>query len=329
MKRGPHREATIHEEQIEFTRSRRAAGAKYASDKLTASASFSYWRPNMIRSSSLFKALLLFAVAASASALGAASDDTANQAKPEGASAGDDAPGKKKPETAPDSAPITPGKLDESLGEVKEITEAVKGSFESVKKSHAVIDKLIKRYVVGDGETFQKVNKEILEQLKTLEKVGRALLKGGPSFEGNLELYDAALKRAEGTHNDLAKLYQRKAVDSKDPQHQKLYRQMSDGAAAAATSMNENRKGMDEMRRNAKKLLDRVEKSQEMISDLRKYFEVFEGVDAVQKEIEKYLANLKAYNKELDTTIDNISKWLQKQEGSSADAPAPSSKPAA
>jgi SMC interacting uncharacterized protein involved in chromosome segregation len=227
------------------------------------------------------------------------------------------------------NTPVSQGEMEDTLEQAKKDNEGVATWLEQVRKGHASIKELIKKYEIGDRKTEQIVFGKIREQVAALEKAADGLLRRGPNFEKDLELYEAALKKAEGTYHQLAGLYQRKAVDSKNPRYQKLYRQMSDSAGASARVMTDNRQGLDRTRANASRLLVEVTESREVLRDLSGYLDVGVEADKLAASIEEFYNDIKAYNQELDQTVKNIAEWLQRQENTSGDPPAPKSNPAA
>jgi hypothetical protein len=219
--------------------------------------------------------------------------------------------------------------LKNTLEKAKTDNEGVAIWLDQVRKGHAGIKKLIRDYEVGDMTTHGEVLARIRTQVAALEKAAAAILRRGPNFEKDLELYEASLKKAEATYSELAGLYQRKAVDAKNPRYQKLYRQLSDGASASARLMGDNRKGVDGTRANARRLLAEVAESREVLHDLSGFLEVGVGAGELAKSIEQFYRDMKAYNQELDQTVRNINDWLQRQENTSGDPPVAPSKPAA
>ena len=164
---------------------------------------------------------------------------------------------------------------------------------------------------------------KIRQQVAALERAADGLLRRGPNSEKDLELYESSLKNAEATYEQLAGLYQRKAVDSKNPRYQKLYRQMSDMRRPSARMMGDNRKGIDHTRANAHRLLTDVTESREVLKDLSGYLDVGVEADRLAASIDEFYNDIKAYNQELDQTVKNIADWLQRQENTSGDPPAP------
>jgi hypothetical protein len=219
--------------------------------------------------------------------------------------------------------------LKNTLEQAKTDNEGVAIWLDQVRKGHAGIKKLIRDYEVGDMTAHGEVLARIRTQVTALEKAADAILRRGPNFEKDLELYEASLKKAEATYSELAGLYQRKAVDAKNPRYQKLYRQLSDGASASARLMGDNRKGVDGTRANARRLLAEVAESREVLHDLSGFLEVGVGAGELAKSIEQFYRDMKAYNQELDQTVRNINDWLQRQENTSGDPPVAPSKPAA
>ena len=270
-------------------------------------------------------AAFLLLVAAVIPPLATASDDPMGKSMP----GMPKLPGSATSKSQAGSRPVARQELEDALEQAKKDNEGVAIWLKQVRDSHAGIRELIQQYQIGDAKTERFVLAKIREQVAALEKAADSLLRRGPAFEKDIELYEAALKKAEATYLQLAGLYQRKAVDSRSPRYQKLYRQMSDSASASARVMGGNRKGIDRARANARRLLAEVAESREVLKDLSGYLDVGVEADRLAASIESFYEDLRAYNHELDQTVKNINDWLQRQEDTSGDSPAPKSKPAA
>jgi chromosome segregation ATPase len=283
----------------------------------------------MLRFFSVLAAYFLFLVGTAMPPLIHASDDPIDKSTPGPAAQADGPAGKTASKSSARSNPVSPEELDETLEQAKKDNEGVATWLKNVREGHANIKELIKKYEIGDTKTERLVLAKIREQVAALGRAADGLLRRGPNFEKDLELYEASLKKAEATYQRLAGLYQRKAVDSKNPRYQKLYRQMSDSASASARVMGDNRKGIDHTRANAHRLLTEVTESREVLRDLSGYLDVGVEADRLAASIEEFYNDIKAYNQELDQTVKNIADWLQRQENTSGDPPARNSKPAA
>jgi hypothetical protein len=283
----------------------------------------------MLRFRVRLTAVLLFLLTAGLAASRAADDRDNKPAPDASAPAQEGVPDKAATKPGPDSKPVTGGKIENTLGQAKKDNEGVAIWLERVQKGHAKIKVLIEQYRVGDTKHEGLVLTEFRDQIQALARVANELENRGPAFEKDLQLYEASLKKGEATYQELAGLYQQKAVDSKDPRYQKLYRHMSDTSSAWANVMGKNRSGIDGTRKNAKKLLEEVGKSRAVLEDLSAFLDVHIQTEELASVIAKFYDDIKAYNQELDQTVQNISEWLQKQADTSGDTPAPKSRPAA
>jgi hypothetical protein len=279
----------------------------------------------VLRSLILLAVFFVFPVVAATPPLIRASDDPIDKSTPGPAAKA----GKTVSKSEANSSPVAREELEDVLDQAKKDNEGVATWLDQVRRDHAAIKEMTNKYQIGDTNTERVVLAKIREQVAALEKAADALLRRGPGFEKDLEIYEGSLKNAEATYQQLAGLYQRKAVDAKNPRYQKLYRQMSDSASASARLMGHNRKGIDRTRANARRLLAEVTESREVLRDLSGYLDV--GVEAgkLAASIEEFYDDIKAYNQELDQTVKNIADWLQRQENTSGDPPAPKSKPGA
>ena len=279
----------------------------------------------MLRSLTVPVEFCLFLAFAAMPPLASASDDPIDKSTPcTGAPVG-----KTVSKSEASSSPVAQEELEDVLDQAKKDNEGVATWLDQVRRGHASIKELTNKYQIGDTKTERVVLATIREQVAALEKAADALLRRGPGFEKDLELYESSLKKAEATYQQLAGLYQRKAVDSKNPRYQKLYRQMSNGASASARIMGDNRKGIDRTRANARRLLAEVTESREVLKDLSGYLDVGAEAGKLAASIEEFYNDIRAYNHELDQTVKTIADWLERQENTSGDPPAPKSKPAA
>ncbi len=283
----------------------------------------------MSRFFSVLATCLLFLIGVAMPPLIRASDEPDDKSTPAKAIPQGEPGGQAASKSETRSNPVAPEELEDTLEQAKKDNEGVAIWLKQVREGHVRIKELIKQYEVGDTKTEREVLARIREQVAGLKRAADAILRRGPNFEKDLELYEASLKKAEATYSQLAGLYQRKAVDSRNPRYQKLYRQMSDGASASARVMGDNRKGIDRTRANARRLLSEVAESREVLRDLSGYLDVGVEADRLAESIEQFYRDMRAYNQELDQTVRNINDWLQQQENTSGDPPAPTRKPAA
>jgi hypothetical protein len=278
----------------------------------------------MLRSFARLAAVVLTLAVAAVPPRVAASDELTDKPAPGTATQPSDAGSRSQAS----SRPVAREELEDALEQAKKDNEGVAIWLKQVREGRAGIRELIQQYQIGDAKTERFVLAKIRGQVAALDKAAAALLRRGPGFEKDLELYAASLKKAEATYRHLAGLYQRKAVGASNPRYQKLYRQLSGSAGAAAQVMGENRKGIDRTRAHARRLLSEVAESREVLKDLSGYLDVGMEADKLAASIVAFYEDIRAYNHELDQTVRNINEWLQKQEATSGDPPAPGSRPA-
>jgi hypothetical protein len=258
-----------------------------------------------------------------------ASDEQVGKAGPGAATSTDTPAAKATSKPQPGSSVSAQRELEDNLEQLKKDNAGVAIWLEEVKKSHASVRDLIEKYEVGDTKTERGVLEKLRLQVAALKEVADAILRRGPRSEKDLELYEAALKKAESTYGRLAEIYQRKAVDSQNPLYQKLYRQLSDGAGLSARMMADNRQGLGGKRADTRKLLTEVKESRVVLGDLADFLEAGVEPGALSDRMDDLYNKIKAYNEELEQTVKNIADWLQRRENTSGDAPTPKRKPGA